>query len=583
MIYYSRVFVFIEKENFVLTDYREKINAKFDQLLLTPRERQVDIINAILNSFIDKKFKFVTLSASTGIGKSLIALIVSEILYESINENKKHGKQLSFVVCHTNTLIDQYENSYSNKFNLLRVNGAVNYRCEALSTASAESTAEDCIAGKPDTPSSIKQKCEGCEFQRMRRLINKSQHIVTNYAYFYTSMLYSDHLRPRVLSIFDESHLKAEVFSDFLKIEILSERLEKYSNECRTEGLRDIADTFDYLRDNIIEKRISVNNYIEFIEDLRDNYSEAEQGFIDIAEHERIDNNIIGYKIFNKKAKKFGNLKQKINDFLLYRYEHVVDIKDDMVIISPIFMNGLFDEVNNSDYNLFMSATVDEEYMSTTLGIDKNTIDFIYGGSIFDPDNKKIVDCGLEGINYQNVQDKKFMNDICGVVNDIVHEYDDTKGIILVTSFAQLRQIQERLQTYILANDMDVKIFAQTQGQGLYEILEEFKQYKKPSVLISPSIFEGIDLEGELSRYVIFFKAPYYSLGDKRIKYISNKYPAIYERLALYRVIQGSGRCVRSESDYCDTYFIDGALNRLFNSKYNIWKKEFKKYIRKKS
>jgi hypothetical protein len=65
---------------------------------------------------------------------------------------------------------------------------------------------------------------------------------------------------------------------------------------------------------------------------------------------------------------------------------------------------------------------------------------------------------------------------------------------------------------------------------------------------------------------------------NKRIKYISNRYPAIYEKLAVYKLIQGCGRAVRNEEDWCDTYFIDGSLNKLFKSRHNLWKNEFKFY-----
>jgi Rad3-related DNA helicase len=120
-----------------------------------------------------------------------------------------------------------------------------------------------------------------------------------------------------------------------------------------------------------------------------------------------------------------------------------------------------------------------------------------------------------------------------------------------------------------------VKIFLHTPKVLLRDLIEKFKAYSKPAILISPSMCEGIDLPDDESRYQIFVKAPFYSLADKRIEYISKEYPNLYQKLALFRVIQGSGRSVRSETDYSVTYFIDTHLGKLFLSEGNIWKNEF--------
>lgn len=562
-----------------MTDYCEKIEKKFEELGLSPRERQVDIINSILNSFIDKKFKNVALSSATGIGKSLIGLIVCELLHELTNEDKKSNRKHSYIVAHTNVLLDQYINSYSSKFDMLRVNGAVNYKCEALSTASDEATAEDCIVGKSGNPSKVTSVCKDCEYFITKQLINTKQHVISNYAYVITSMLCTTSgLKNRLLTIYDESHLISDTYVNFMKIEIKISMLEKYIKECSSEGLLAITDNLEHLMKQIIDENIDINNYVDYLEDLLNAFSDAELEFSTIANRERVNGNFIGYRLYNKKAKKYQNLMQKIKDFLANKYEHVVDIKADEIILSPIFMKDMFKKIRTSEYCLFMSATLDKTFIADTMGLDSNSVDFIYGGYIFNPDNKKVIDCQREPFNYIKMQNPDFMKDECAVISSIIKQYDDTKGIILVTSFSQLKTVQEYLEKFLNENNIDIKIFAQSQGDGLAVTLDDFINYKEPSVLISPSMFEGISLDDDLCRYLVFFKSPYASLGDKRIKYISNRYPAIYEKLAVYKLIQGCGRAVRNEEDWCDTYFIDGSLNKLFKSRHNLWKNEFKFY-----
>lgn len=561
-------------------DFTADIERKFQDIGLTPRERQVDIINVILQKFLTEKYKNVALSASTGIGKSLIAFIVAELLYELTNQENKNDIKPSFIVAHTNTLLQQYEDSYSNKFEMILVKGAGNYPCPAMSGSYEEITAEDCIYGNKSNPPDVVQACGDCEYLRIKRIMNKIPHLVTNYAYFYTSRLYgSDQLKPRLLTCWDEAHLKCDTFVNFMRIEIKDSILERDAKECSTEELINESGRLLEVRDKIIGKKVTDDNYLKEVEIVFNLYADIEEKFKDMSHKERTDYNILGYKKYNRKAKKYANKKQKILDLLEYEYEHVVDIQENEIIISPIFMRDMFQYVSHSEFNLFMSATIDKDYISTTLGL--NSVAFINGGAIFDPDNKKIIDCQMEGFNYKKMQSPVFMNNIGKVLSGIVNDYSDTKGVITVTSFPQLTFVKEYLESYLNKNNIDIKIYAQTREDGLATLLDDFKKDPNPSVLISPSIFEGIDLPDDECRYIIFLKAPYFSLGDKRISYILTKYPSIYEKMAVYRMIQGIGRAVRNEEDYCDSYFLDGNLNRLFSSKHNLWKSEFKKYILK--
>ena len=204
-----------------MTDYSTLIGVKFEQLNYVPREKQVQIINDILNEFMDNGKKYVVLSASTGIGKSLISLCVSELLSEITNEPKKQNRPTSFIVAHTNTLLEQYEKSYSNVTDMLRVNGSTNYSCEAFSTNKILATAEDCISSNNTKSVQQKSKCSNCTYMNMKKLLNTSKHVITNNAYIFTSLLYSDHLKERLITVWDECHSINNIYVDFLKIEII--------------------------------------------------------------------------------------------------------------------------------------------------------------------------------------------------------------------------------------------------------------------------------------------------------------------------------------------------------------------------
>jgi Rad3-related DNA helicase len=78
-----------------------------------------------------------------------------------------------------------------------------------------------------------------------------------------------------------------------------------------------------------------------------------------------------------------------------------------------------------------------------------------------------------------------------------------------------------------------------------------------------------------MSRFQVLVKAPFPSLGDKRMKFILDKHNSIYSLIALMKLVQGAGRSVRSIDDHAVTYVLDKNAERLWTSKANIWKDEF--------
>ena len=77
-----------------------------------------------------------------------------------------------------------------------------------------------------------------------------------------------------------------------------------------------------------------------------------------------------------------------------------------------------------------------------------------------------------------------------------------------------------------------------------------------PTVLFSPAMIEGIDLADDLSRFQVIVKVPYpvhknpYVAARMREK-------GWYEWQTAMRLIQATGRSVRSADDFAETYIVD--------------------------
>lgn len=102
----------------------------------------------------------------------------------------------------------------------------------------------------------------------------------------------------------------------------------------------------------------------------------------------------------------------------------------------------------------------------------------------------------------------------------------------------------------------------------------------KNTILIGPSLSEGIDLPGDLCRFIIILKVPYASLKDKLVKAKMELFPHWYKADASNTIIQGIGRGNRSKDDWCVTYIVDGCFGQLYTATKEQYPKELQNRIK---
>ena len=111
--------------------------------------------------------------------------------------------------------------------------------------------------------------------------------------------------------------------------------------------------------------------------------------------------------------------------------------------------------------------------------------------------------------------------------------------------------------------------------QYMDEVLQKHMRSKKPTVLLSPSMTEGVDLHGSHSRFQVLCKIPYPYLGDKLVRKRMNKWKWWYPLQTAKTIVQAVGRSVRSESDYAITYILDSDWDRFYRQNKKYFPKSF--------
>ncbi len=565
--------------------YEKQIAEAFERLNYVPRPGQLTAVNQVLEAFIDEKMTNVVLNASTGAGKSIIGAVTAEAL-TSIKGQPTSAAKSSVLLTATNVLAKQYFSTFDaleKQGKFIMIKGASNYECTALTTPEEEANAETCawftmVQNASEFREILDNHCERCEYRQIKARRNAIRHLATNYSYYFIDRMYTGKLEDRQLIVWDEAHLVNDLFSEHNAIFFSQKTVQKWAQEIAdTVGLTDltIAKTLKSVAEDLGRKgKITDGNYQAYLNAMLTVYRYAKQRGV-IAQDKALRAGQMGkYNKLTRFVRAYEGRACKIDDLFRYEYDHVFEYKEDdkAVSVKPVFVGTMIEELQAGYHNLFMSATVSGEFMVKTLNLEEAKTKFIKLPPSFPRENKEVVFFEPLALNYTSLQDQAVVRKLTGNVSRIVKKHTDEgqRGIILAPSFKLAQAIAADLPK------TGFRLFEQRQGEKLEHVLAAFKEYTGgPAVLLSPALFEGVDLPGDLSRFQVLVKAPFPSLGDKRMKYIADKWPELYSLITIMKAVQGAGRSVRSAEDHATTYVLDKNLERLWTSKHNVWKDEF--------
>jgi len=210
---------------------------------------------------------------------------------------------------------------------------------------------------------------------------------------------------------------------------------------------------------------------------------------------------------------------------------------------------------------LGMSGTIlSPVVLARELGLQESDYDYRQIPSPFALKNRPIYFYPVANMRKQNMDAGIALPKILESVQKIMDKYPKQKGLIHTISY----QVASALRHDQVDLKNSPRVITHT-TQDRAEMLEEFKNAKKPLVMLSPSFDRGVDLPDDQCRFIIVCKVPYLDLRDKQIA-ARLKAPGgdqWYVFKALQTIMQMSGRGVRNEQDYCDTYILDAQFNSL--------------------
>ena len=586
------------------------------------RQHQLETITDIISNIVDNEHHTHIIEAPTGSGKSLLCLISAGVLADCYNLR-------SFILCSDLYLFDQYETFIKkNNLDFGALKGQTgNYYCDKNGEDMRNA---DCRIAKLswnqmyrfDEVEKIGFGCaRTCPYILARRKAQASKVTLMTYQlYFYMINVVKDKVEHPPFSnrdvIFcDECHNIPSLIQSQCSPVIKASDLEKltalYNYNVRLQdGLfaeEDGCQKLPYDSEDVLKEEFmkiwdvlckdddknnwdAVSSYISMIMDFEDTVVHLENAL---------------------SIKKRSGLKLKKEDMEMYKisswyrnytclfsdfYTAIAECGDEYLVKThnqskdensemTVSFNCAKEDymcwrylLATSDHCVLLSATVGmKEAYDDNIGMKfgdeghsymqriPSTFDFSNSPVIINPTYKMSWNC--KELDFPHIKD---------IIYNIIRSYKGFRGMIQTGSYANSKEIyndapadiKRRLQLYNNASEKNWTI--------------ELHKAAEDSVILGPTLVEGVDLPDDLCRFIVIAKVPFPNLKDKLVKAKMKLFPKWYDSETANSIIQGIGRGNRNPTDWCITYIIDGCFSNLYRKTFSQFSPELRsrmKYV----
>jgi len=527
------------------------MSLKKDLSKYNPRKEQREALEFIKKEYEENKDnKFFLLNLPVGVGKSHLALMISDWYKKNVNRMARVD-----IITNSKILQDQYSETYESINDL---KGKENYECQTYSCSCAQGEEFNRLN---------KTKCEECPFKTSRDSYINGGVSLTNFYLYIIYAIYNEKImeaRGAKVLIVDECHDFDEVVSNFISIKITETVVKK----------------FKFSNESLILSKLksvsSISSYVDFLKylnaEILETCEQMEKGMVGSFRSAEVDKRDLKIsKVLNVKNSDvkvmnlLTDLKQyqlKIELFLkeykenpdnwIMESSYNENLRQKELSLEPIWAFEYLNKYVFDHYDMvfLMSGTIlDKNLFCELNGLNVDKSSYYSIKSPFPIKNRLIYYMPLGKMSYKN-KDETFKKYI-PYIEKILEKYKNKKGIIHTNSFELANWIKKTVKNKRL-------IFHDSSNKD--EMLKKHFETEEPTVIVSPSMGTGVSFDNDKARFQIIAKIPYPSLASQKNKMRQSTNPDWYSWKTVAGLIQMTGRSVRSDVDYADTIIIDGGF-----------------------
>lgn len=458
----------------------------------------------------DNGKRFVIIEAPTGSGKSGIAKAVTQAFG-------------GYILTPQKMLTRQYVDNFPD---IAELKGRANYECETHGT--------DCDIGAHLQVSD--GACDSCPYRSAKEIFCDARSSTANFAYFLTEKLFVGDIQPRPVLVLDEAHNTEAEILKLIQFDVSPTKALNLG--IRFENVLSGDEAQDWVRETLLSS------------------ADADYG----AARDEL-------KLYPKDRKVLRHA--KVADDFLRRVQFFAKQRDiaDWLLWSDVegFHARPLSATKYAEDKLFsaaekmvviLSATIlDFKSFRRGLGISENYAELRLPCE-FDISNRQILFMPIGSLSKKN-KDKNFPAAV-DKVRRALNYHSTHKGIIHCHS----QEFSDRLRN-AMWDERRLIYYGNGDSDEKQEALRRHCESKEPTVLVAQSMHEGLDLRGELSRFQVILKVPYPYLGDLYVQKRNKLNPGWFTWQTALKLVQASGRSIRSEDDWAWTYVLDSDFKTL--------------------
>jgi ATP-dependent DNA helicase DinG len=485
--------------------------------------------------------KFFILEGPTGFGKSPVDIACAS--HAKTLPGYGSFQQGAYILTPQKTLAEQYMKDFSS-MGLVELKGRANYPCSKWSQIMGEQV--DCESGADLNESSGDEKCGNCPYSYDKDVFMSRPFGTTNFAYYLNETNHAGQLQNRNLLVLDEGHNTEDQILSLTDTEINQRRCEEYG--AGKLPIFDAGDNEAVLRwlDNV------------FVPAALAHGGRLAKAFKDARDEDRL-------KVI-KKQKALEKFLARVNMFRnaadpgeWFVWSDWKEFKGKFtgtgdLFIKPLTARLFADDMlfNKAQKVLITSATIlDFETFMRNLGIARDDAQTLAVDSEFPVENRPIFYRPVGSMSYRNKQ--ATLPKMALEVEALLTRYIAKKGIIHTNSY----EVNRYIVSYLMSTSHASRIITHDNTKGAREAAQaKHMMSKEATVLVSPSMTEGLDLKEDLSRFQIICKVPFPAL-DPYVTARKNRDENWYAWQTALKLVQATGRSVRSKTDRAHTYILD--------------------------
>lgn len=479
------------------------------------RAGQREALDAARAAFADGR-RVVVVEAPTGSGKSAIAVTLAR------------EARSAYLLTGQKVLQDQYQRDFDD---LALLKGRANYPCEVAPTHAA---AAPCLVGRsfPD--------CAACGYFRAKDRALAAPRALLNYAYFLHELTYQGGFGRRELLVLDEAHNAEAMLMAFVQAQFADAQLERAGLDLRLPAFPEEEALFGFVEE--IEPRLAA----------RSRALEAEIADGGLPPDLELDALRLRQWL-DGAARRVGWMLDSREEGVPWVVEHHLDARGAGATFKPVSVAPFASELlfGHADRALLLSATVlDPPTFLRGLGVPPEEAAVIQVASTFPPERRPLVLRPVARLTRHHLE--RDLPRLAAEVVEILRDHEAEKGVVHAHSYRIAGALLRALPP-----DQRARVVTHSDAAGRDAALEAHLTRPAPTVLLSPSMTEGLDLAGDLARWQVICKLPYPYLGDPQVAARRVAEPGWYEWRTCLTLVQAYGRAVRSEDDHAVTYLLD--------------------------